>query len=204
MVPAGSDAEVLRSSRPDDVTVSPRDTVTADHVHVVLVGAQDAERAAFASLDLAVTSPWVVVVDSRTDEDVTRTIGIEQPLLAAGYRVTLVDGVSRFHVAPGHDDVARALSWPACARDEFVDGRHLAEVKDLADQLGHWRARAVHGWSFWEPPPLIEGSDADHRLVEDLTRQLTDAHLQLTRMHETLSWRITAPLRAVRRGLGST
>lgn len=114
--------------------------------------------------------PWVLVVEAPSP---TRP---EAPV-RDGYRHVLFDGVSDLLLADGHADLAPLLGYPAGVLDDWTSpAQRLAET-DLAG----WREQAVRGWQdqVASVPVLPE-------------------HAEIHAMMQTLSWRVTRPLRAVR------
>jgi hypothetical protein len=111
------------------------------------------------------------------------------------YQVAQFNGVSAFHVhASAAAQLRDDLSYPASSRDEFTtpDQRRLVAERDaLAAQLRtaaadvvRWRAAALQRWN-----AAAAGADPGW------------AHRELEAMRNTVSWRVTRPLRAVRRRL---
>jgi hypothetical protein len=111
------------------------------------------------------------------------------------YQVAQFNGVSTFLIhANAAAELGADLAYPACSRDEFttLDERRLAAERDaLATQLQtaaadvvRWRAAALHRWN-----AAAAGADPGW------------AHRELEAMRNTVSWRVTRPLRAVRRRL---
>jgi hypothetical protein len=105
-------------------------------------------------------------------------------------------------VADGHRaTLADRLSYPACARDDYVSratARLVEQAREREEQALasalRWREKAVRSWA--------DNSTGELGLREQL--RLTHAHAddlatQLTLMRQTVSWRVTAPLRRVRR-----
>ncbi|WP_239078945.1 FkbM family methyltransferase [Cellulomonas marina] len=166
----------------------------ADDLHFVVVDVEGAEGAVLRSVDLRTWRPWVLVVEATEPRTTAPTHGAWEPdLLAAGYRFCLFDGLSRFYVAEEHADrLGPLLSYPACPLDEYdtdLDLQRRATIDGLTEDLVRWRSAALGRWadavaSASAPPP--DGT-ADHLRGE------------LEAMRRTVSWRVTAPLRAVRR-----
>lgn len=153
----------------------------------------------------------------------------EPALLAAGYQFCLFDGLNRFYVHEDHVELRPALSYPACTFDQPFEQRHQAEIRRQLDEsrieverrevlLTDFRGRlerfgAAHGAligarNHWRHAAL-DGRIAaaeQHRAraeAEHVVRQLADqvARLddELAALRATVSWRVTAPLRTVRR-----
>lgn len=182
--------------------------LAGDAIHFLVVDTEGAEREVLESIDLAVWRPWIVVAESTVPLGTTQTHSSWEPrLLEAGYEFCLFDGLSRFYVAEEHADRLRdALSYPACPLDDYVkaadlEQRHvidklMASRDILTSELVRWRGEAVTRWTAVQVAPVTDQStDEVPRLAEEV------AHLrrELDAMRATVSWRVTAPLRAVRR-----
>jgi hypothetical protein len=179
-----------------------------DDIHFMIVDTEGSERAVLASVDLRRWRPWVLVVEATAPNTTRPTHGQwEDLVLAAGYEFCLFDGLSRFYVAAEHADRLRPqLSYPANVLDNFVPYHwhrreqelasvhaELAQVRRARDealfQLTRWRGTVLERWTeavgTFGPP----GGRATHEVVR--LRQELDA------IRSTVSWRVTAPLRAV-------
>lgn len=88
----------------------------------------------------------------------------------AGYRHVLFDGAHDYYLANAHLDLA--VNVPAA----------LQAGHDAQASVRRWRATALEGWQ-------ARGALAD----------ALNAEQELSDMKQTLSWRVTTPLRAVRR-----
>jgi len=186
-----------------------------DHdVHFLVVEVAGLQRDMLAGLDLRRWRPWVLVLAGGDPEPAPPTHeACEALLLEAGYELCLFDGVSRFYVAAEHADRLRPLlSFPADAVDDHVPRPCDELVRELAaareelatlraaheealDQLVRWRGAVLARWSDavgTAPRSLAgaagRGSHEAARLKEELAA-----------MQATVSWRITAPLRALQR-----
>lgn len=183
--------------------------LAGEDIHFLVVDTEGAEREVLQSIDLSVWRPWIIVAESTVPLGTTQTHGSWEPrLLESGYEFCLFDGLSRFYVAQEHADRLReALSYPACPLDDYVKAADLQQ-RDLIDKLTasrdvltrelvRWRGEAVTRWSAAQVAPADPASnDEAARLAEEV------AHLrrELDAVRATVSWRVTAPLRAVRRG----
>lgn len=194
-------------------------------VHFCKIDVEGAEAEVLASVDLTGWRPWVLVIEATRPNSNEPTHGEwEDSVLAAGYQFCLFDGVSRYYVSKEHaEDLAPDLSYPACALDSYVlastatlrtelsqlqevhhaaklrlqqmDGLEAAasaqreeletEIKGLRFELVRWRGAVLERWAAVLPVAVADPAAASAR-----------AELEAT--HRTLSWRITAPLRAVR------
>jgi hypothetical protein len=161
-------------------------TWAGHEVHVLAGGGGAQTVAVLEQLALDGIHPWVVVADCG---------GLAAPerLHAAGYRHCSFDGVNDVFVHDEHAELTVALGHPACSRDDFStpDQRRRsaerdalqAELDDARRSVAHWRSAALRGW--------------DGAVARGATRSGTQRELDALR--DTVSWRVTRPLRAVRR-----
>lgn len=196
-------------------------------IQFLVVDVEGAEARVLSTIDLTVWRPWVLVIEATLPNSTESSAEEWEPrVLAAGYEFCLFDGVSRFYVAKEHLDLKPALSYPACALDDFRayrekalsdgladelarvtshftaelearDAAFDAELAHLTDQLLFWRARALTSWAeamVAEASPSAAPSAELAAARDEIHRLLTHIHV----MEGTVSWRVTAPLRAVR------
>lgn len=175
----------------DDILAASGWTPEED-IHFLLIDVEGAEADVLAGLDLRRWRPWVLLVEATAPNSTEATHEAWEPgVLAAGYEFCLFDGLSRFYVAQEQAETLRAaLSYPACILDNY---RPLAqstaehEVVDLRAQVVHWRTLALTQWAdaLAEASGRSSGGDGE-------TEQLRQ---EIQALQQTLSWRITAPLR---------
>ena len=176
-------------------------------VHLVVVDVEGAEAEALAGLDLARWKPWVLVVEAtepvilanvaegeRRVPSLPSAATWEPSLVAAGYRPTLFDGLSMFYVSEAHAaELAAALSYPACVLDNYVTAaavRCEADLEQARSDAGRWREVALESWS------AVVAEQGVRRAASDARTAQLEAELGAVR--SSVSWRVTAPLRAVR------
>jgi FkbM family methyltransferase len=163
-------------------------------IHLMVIDVEGAEAQALRGLDLRRWRPWVLVVEAtRPNSTEPSHEAWEEILEEAGYSFCLFDGLSRFYVAAEHrDELAPSLSYPACVFDRYIPRRYqqlqrdVEHLQDTERQLIRWRHRALIEWA------EIAAAAADS---EGLARELKG-------LHESLSWRVTRPLRFARRAIG--
>jgi FkbM family methyltransferase len=175
-------------------------------IHFATVDVEGAESAVLNSVDLTVWRPWVIVIESTAPLTTAPTYGAwEDIVLKADYEFCLFDGLSRYYVAAEHAATLRAqLSYPACAVDDYTTSAHrdlarsnaelterLADANTALDRvtsdLIRWRAAALGAWGVAASGTAPTGS----------------AQAELEAMRNTVSWRITKPIRTVRRAAGA-
>jgi hypothetical protein len=164
-------------------------------------------RAVLAGVDLRRWRPWVlVVVAAGPDAE-----GWEDLVVDAGYEFCLYDGASRFYVAAECADRLRpALDSPANVRDGFVPHRWHALEQELAaaraelaavraaheealEELVRWRGTVLARWSDAVGSSVGTSSGAAGRGGHEVVR----LREELEAIRSTVSWRVTAPLRAL-------
>ncbi len=201
----------VQASRLDDLVR--RHGYDKGPVHFLIVDVEGAEEQVLRSADFTIFRPWVLVVEATAPLSADTTHDSwEAILLDADYRFCLFDGVSRFYVAAEHAELAPDLSYPACGLDTFTDS-HVAE---LADQTESLRAEANSQREAalarraetirWRHTALVTWANAATASVNDHHESVRIAHeralaavTEVEAMQRTVSWRVTKPLRAVRR-----
>jgi FkbM family methyltransferase len=219
-----ADEAAARGFATRDVTVPTRTlgSLVDEHlgdqdVHFCKVDVEGAEAEVIASVDLEAWRPWVLVIESTHPNTAEPThMKWQDRVLAAGYRLCLFDGLSRFYVSEERAaELEEKLSYPACPVDRYVHASSVAlrnqleelrrthdaahqqlvaheqrlealdrEAEDLRHALVRWRRAAVASWA--ESVGTAGGPPA------------TELQEELDAMRETLSWRVTRPLRALR------
>lgn len=204
--------ETVPARRLDDVLdehLSP-----GEDIHFMVVDAEGSERAVLESLDLKRWRPWVLVVEATAPNTTHPTHEEwEGGVLAAGYVFCLFDGLSRFYVAEEHaTELGPALRAPSNPLDDFVPAtvQRLREELDAArrqqpgaeeelaalraenerlmSEVVHWRGSALTRWAH---AALTGGADGPP------SHEVARLRTELAAMQATVSWRVTAPLRAV-------
>jgi FkbM family methyltransferase len=174
-----------------------------DPVHLLLVDVEGAEPEVLRSIDLRRWRPWVLVIEATKPNSTDTTHGEwEAGVLAAGYEFCLFDGLSRFYVAEEHAaELKASLSYPACVLDHYLthshdqalQAVHRAEqaVDRMVTETTHWRTLALTGWADAVGEVGVAASDDSEHLRRELAA-----------IQQTVSWRVTGPLRGVRTVLG--
>lgn len=174
-------------------------------VHWLKVDIEDTEASALDSWALSSIRPWVVVMESTLPNLQETNYEIWDPkLLSLGYRFVYCDGLSRFYVSDQHPELLRSFGSGPNVFDDFV----LSEHTPYAVRLQH---QPTEQCNQAEKSIVEQTLRADHlqRIVERKEQQIDalenavwNAGLQenaireeLHRTYNSLSWRLTRPLR---------
>ena len=164
-------------------------------IHFMTVDVEGAEPAVLNSIDLRVWRPWVIVIEATAPMTSEPThADWEAGVLAAGYQFCLFDGLSRFYVADERaEELGHDLSFSPSVFDRYdsIESRETAQrVAQAAEDAIRWRALAMTRWS-----QVISNEIADRAY---LAAHVEELRAELIAVRETLSWRVTKPLRALR------
>ena len=167
-------------------------------IHFMLIDVEGAESDVLQSVDLQRWRPWVLVVESTAPASTVTTHSDWEPeLLAHGYEYCLFDGISRFYVAVERADLlGAALSYPVCVWDDYETlSETIAkqERQELLKQTAHWRMIALTRWA----DAVSRGVRTSRHAEQEA--ELEDIRRQFVAIQHTVSWRVTRPLRGVRR-----
>jgi len=163
--------------------------------HFLKVDVEGREAAVLRGADLDRFRPMVVLIEAREPNRPIDAYGeSEHLLLRSGYRFSTDDGINRWYVREDEADVCDVLAREI---NPVTDGtpRRWADVENevgLQAEVGRLEAR-------------IAGLEAGAAALHESSRRKQD---ELERLAEDLrsvqgsrSWRLTAPLRAILRGL---
>lgn len=139
-------------------------------IHFLKIDAEGAEPEVLRGIDLTFWRPWVVVVEATVPNSPEANCDDWESLLTgAGYRLVNFDGLNRFYLADEHSDLEGLLSVPANVLDNFTRFSERCLREDIA--------------------ALQAQAELDRAAAERTIRAI----------HESTSWRVTAPLRALAR-----
>lgn len=197
-------------------------------IHFLSLRTQVVDSALFRNLDLDGLRPWVIIINTRQLPGSAAALLEWEPfLLGAGYRFGLFDGVSRYYLATEHwEQYHELLAVPANIVDHFVDfrweereleiqrllratvelntalSRSTARDQENVEAVTSWRSAALGEWSRAVAAGAISTGPSEEDTSAELTFLRNHTHavtIELAAMKQTLSWRITKPLRSVRR-----
>lgn len=220
VVPTAEAAQAFRRHRPRDLVVAadgsrPLDAVLdeqvqpGEDVQVLVCHTRGVQDPVPADSLLRLWRPWVMVVSGSPSTPPAPPRESEEELIhEARYELCLFDGVSRFYVAVEHADRLRApLAVAANVLDAFVPHRwsvlerelatareEAAALRDARDEalaeVDRWRGEALSRWAnVVSAPPDASAGRGSHEIVR--------LKAELAALQSTVSWRVTAPLRAL-------
>jgi FkbM family methyltransferase len=178
-----------------------------EDIHFLSIDTESTEAEVLESIDLKRWRPWVIVIESTAPNSIRPTHQQwEGSVLEAGYRFCLFDGLSRFYVAVERfDEIGAKLAAPANILDNFTTFRQrelerrlegaTENYKGAVEQSIRWRAVALERWSNLMEETTARADDELHRLGGELAQ----LRQEIVAVRQTLSWRITRPLRVIRR-----
>jgi hypothetical protein len=193
-----------------------------DEIHFLSVNVAGAEHDVLGGFDLSAWRPWILVFQaSRPLAEQSERSAWERMVLQAGYKFCLFDGVSRYYSSRERaGELAAALSYPACAFDDFVTveyrdcQRRAADAEALAEEVTRWRTQAMTRWA----SAVANSVKADdlrlalestrnrcEQLAKDQEALIDDVgglHEYIDDLVNSTSWRATRPLRYVSSLLG--
>jgi FkbM family methyltransferase len=179
-----------------------------ENIHFLSIDTEGAEAEVLASIDLKRWRPWVIVVESTAPLSLRPTYQAwEDSVLEAEYRFCLFDGLSRFYVAAERfDEIGASLCAPVNIFDNFTSFRQremerrlkgaLESYNAAVEQSIRWRSVALERWSSLMDEATLQAYELDR-----LRRELARLGQEMLAVRQTVSWRVTRPLRAVRRRL---
>lgn len=177
-------------------------------IHFLSIDTEGAEPSVLRSLDFSRYRPWIMVIEATAPNSTRQVHAAWEPIvLEAGYQFCLFDGLSRFYVANEHSELAPLLSYPACVFDQFetLQERRLVErVVTVEQELAVAAAAVAEATAardaaqdkLRDAEDQAQSASAEARALRAETESLRQ---DFSAVRRTVSWRITAPLRAVRR-----
>jgi len=163
--------------------------------------------------------PWIVVVESTLPLTQSETHQHWEPLLVAlGYRYVYFDGLNRFYVSLEQANLIDAFRYGPTVFDDFVfSGTATApfcaklnsRIEELREheQAANRRAAEIAkrlDVAAERTRSLETRIEATEFLARDAEARVRSAEDQMTAMMRTVSWRVTAPLRTLRRLVRAT
>lgn len=150
-------------------------------IHFLKIDVEGFESDVLKGMDFQRFRPWIVLVEATLPNSQQINADWEPMIVGAGYRWVYFDGLNRYYLADEHADLTGAFNAPPNVFDDYIP----AEQHRLAQELAAAHKVAEREW--------LRANQA-MALVEQ-TR--INMQLELDRIYDSKSWRLTRPLRAV-------
>lgn len=204
-------------------------------IHFLKIDVEGAEAAVLRGLSLDRIRPWIIVIEAMLPNSQVPAWADWHPLLQErGYNCVYEDGLNRFYVATEHSGLKEAFRFPPNIMDDYVPRRTDAALRYLHDENARRESALDDLRAALQQSSIARGEleaalaglraevDQLHGKLsamavasagqreEILARDRIIAHSAevIEALHNSTSWRITAPLRwsssVLRRGLGRT
>lgn len=151
-----------------------RDNVSSgQEVHFLKVDVEGLEESVLRGNDWDKNRPWIAVVEATIPMSQEESYDVwENILLSAGYIFVYADGLNRFYVAKEHSELVSSFKYPPNVFDEFI----LSAQFQAEQKMQQAEERA-----------LLAEEEVKH------TKNI------LENMTNSMSWRVTEPLRKVKK-----
>jgi FkbM family methyltransferase len=182
--------------RIEETTIPQRrlDSILREHaadrtIHFLKVDVEGAELQVLASSDWASFRPIVVLAESIESCSTSPTHkDWESVLLDAGYRFAAFDGINRFYVDEGYEDLIPTLAYPISALDHFVK----ASTNEPEVKLDR---------TFEELREKTSEAESLRRSLDLAEAELARARHALDVVHSSRTWRVGRIIAGVTRPL---
>ena len=194
------------------VPVQTLDAVLSQHaegrdIHFLKIDVEGAEHDVLQSASLQSIRPWIILVEATAPRSpVTNHHLWESLLTTRGYQFAYFDGLNRFYVADEHSELMAALQVPPNTFDNFMrrgewqartDNHHLRQ--QLTTQANDLAKEQTAIQPLRDALQLkVQQLQARSQEVQTTQAQLQAAHARVQAMESSTSWRLTAPLRALK------
>lgn len=164
-------------------------------VHFLHIDALGTQKNVILGNDWTQFRPWVVVIRLRSPEreqdssEVDSHEEWERLLLGHQYRFAYADGLSRFYVAEEHGELLQCFRHPPNVCDGYLAESHQRAESALAEAT--LRLQAIET-KYQEVLRQALGAKFESDRAQ---AQQIELKAQLQAVHDSLSWRITSPVR---------
>ncbi len=173
------------------VPVLPLSEICADNVssevHFLKIDVEGFEKSVIEGMDFSRCRPWILVVEAtRPNSTAEVHADWEGIVQSSEYVFAYSDGLNRFYVAKEHSELMPALRYPPNVLDGFI------RAGEFYAALGAQQAEAK-----------AQQAEAKAQQAEAKAQQAETASnerlAQLQAVYSSTSWKVTKPLRAIKR-----
>lgn len=162
-------------------------------IHFLKIDVEGAETQVLQSTSLSLFRPWIIIVEATAPRSPqTNHHDWEHLLLGQQYTFAYFDGLNRFYVAQEHSQLLAALHTPPNTFDSFT---RYSESQARSDNLHLRQQLLTQAHAHHARQQQVEQLQQS---VQTLQGQLSHALQRVDALQASTSWRITAPLRALK------
>ena len=176
-------------------------------IHWLKLDVEGLEKPVLESWTSSSILPWVLVIES------TRPLTQEQShdeweqlLLDKGYEYVYFDGLNRFYISPGHTDLAKSFSSPPNIFDDFLlsgsASQPFCKLLETKAQQAETKAQQAETKA-QQAETKAQQAETKAQQAETKAQQAETASnerlAQLQAVYSSTSWKVTKPLRAIKR-----
>jgi FkbM family methyltransferase len=185
-------------------------------IHFLKVDVEGFEKEVLLGADFTEFRPWILVIEATYPNSPEVNYGDwDKIVLEAGYRFAYFDGLNRFYVAAEHEELHASFAVPPNFFDGFAlsttcfFSRQVAnEVLQAETRAQQAEARAAQAQAR-ATQAQARATQAQARATQaEVKAQQAEAEViqtltQLNAVYASTSWRITEPLRKLRKGFAA-
>ena len=167
-----------------------------DHpVHFLHLDAAGTEKQVILGNDWTRFRPWILVIASRSTSEAVGSDKVDshqawEPLLLGHqYRFAYADGMNRFYVAEEHGERLSCFQYPPNIYDDYITEPHQRAESALTEATLLFRAIETRYQQ------VLQQSLGAKSMTDRVQAELIACRAELQATYESLSWRITSPVR---------
>jgi FkbM family methyltransferase len=154
-----------------------------EDIHFLKIDVEGFEQAVIDGMNFFLYRPWILVIECISPVSIEEmNFQWETTILSNNYTLAYLDGLNRFYVAKEHSYLIDSFKYPPNVFDDFIRAhQNLAEAKAQEAEAKAQEAEA-------------KAQEAEAK-AQQLQTVVQKYYKQISAIHNSTSWRITAPLR---------
>ena len=184
-----------------------RDYAQGD-IHFLKVDVEGSEFQVIKGLDLNLYRPWIMVIEATIPGSLQPNFDDwEQKVLKEGYIFAYSDGLNRFYLAEEHADLLPRFSFPPNVLDDFQSQHTFFAIAERDNAIAErdLAKLSYHNMSNINSEINLQLSNLNDHMASqewELSQLLQDSVAlkgRLIAFENSISWKITKPLRIISR-----